>query len=116
MDIKDDVTIQSWDGTWTYRPKLLVTPQTPEDIIEIVTDVQHGRAALFHFCQNGQSSINIRFERRAHVLRWISTQTCLHERLQERFPERQAKTTFLPCGSGICIGSNTDIGKPKASG
>jgi len=34
MDIKDDVTIQSWDGTWTYRPKVLVTPQTPEDIVE----------------------------------------------------------------------------------
>ena len=29
MDIKDDVTIKSWDGTWTYRPKVLVTPQTP---------------------------------------------------------------------------------------
>ena len=28
MDIKDDVTIKSWDGTWTYRPKVLVTPQT----------------------------------------------------------------------------------------
>ena len=39
MDIKDDVTIQSWDGTWTYRPKVLVTPQTPEDIVEIVKSV-----------------------------------------------------------------------------
>ena len=29
MDIKDDVTIQSWDGTWTYRPKVIVTPETP---------------------------------------------------------------------------------------
>ena len=35
MDIKDDVTIQSWDGTWTYRPKVLVTPETPDDIVEI---------------------------------------------------------------------------------
>jgi L-gulonolactone oxidase len=39
MDIKDDVTIQSWDGTWTYRPKVLVTPQTLEDIVEIVKSV-----------------------------------------------------------------------------
>jgi len=39
MDIKDDVTIQSWDGTWTYRPKVLVTPQTPEDIVDIVKSV-----------------------------------------------------------------------------
>ena len=39
MDIKDDVTIQSWDGTWTYRPKVLVTPQTAEDIVEIVKSV-----------------------------------------------------------------------------
>ena len=39
MDIKDDVTIRSWDGTWTYRPKVLVTPETPEDIVEIVKSV-----------------------------------------------------------------------------
>lgn len=39
MDIKQDVTIKSWDGTWTYRPKVLVTPQTVEDIIEIMTSV-----------------------------------------------------------------------------
>jgi len=39
MDIKDDVTIRSWDGTWTYRPKVLVTPQTAEDIVEIVKSV-----------------------------------------------------------------------------
>lgn len=36
MDIKHDVTIKSWDGTWTYRPKVIVTPSTPEDIVEIV--------------------------------------------------------------------------------
>ena len=39
MDIKDDVTIRSWDGTWTYRPKVLVTPQSAEDIVEIVKSV-----------------------------------------------------------------------------
>ena len=39
MDIKDDVRIRSWDGTWTYRPKVLVTPETPEDVVEIVKSV-----------------------------------------------------------------------------
>ena len=39
MDTKHDVTIKSWDGTWTYRPKVLVTPQSIEDIVEIVTSV-----------------------------------------------------------------------------
>jgi L-gulonolactone oxidase len=39
MDIKHDVTLQSWDGTWTYRPKVLVTPQTADDIVEIVKSV-----------------------------------------------------------------------------
>ena len=39
MDIKDDVTIQSWDGTWTYRPKVLVTPEISEDIVEIMKSV-----------------------------------------------------------------------------
>ncbi|MGA7544333.1 MAG: FAD-binding protein, partial [Methyloceanibacter sp.] len=37
MDIKQDVTIRSWDGTWTYRPKVLVTPQSAEDLVEIMT-------------------------------------------------------------------------------
>src|ERR1044072_7572335 len=37
MDIKHDVTIKSWDGTWTYRPKVLVTPTTVDDLIEIMT-------------------------------------------------------------------------------
>jgi FAD/FMN-containing dehydrogenase len=37
MDIKEGVTIQSWDGTWTYRPKVLVTPESVEDLIEIMT-------------------------------------------------------------------------------
>lgn len=39
MDIKHDVTIRSWDGTWTYRPKVLVTPQTAEDLVEVVRSV-----------------------------------------------------------------------------
>ncbi|MGB2932033.1 MAG: FAD-binding protein [Methyloceanibacter sp.] len=39
MDIKHDATIKSWDGTWTYRPKVLVTPESVEDIVEIVTSV-----------------------------------------------------------------------------
>ena len=37
MDIKQDVTIKSWDGTWTYRPKVLVTPHSVDDIVEILT-------------------------------------------------------------------------------
>jgi FAD/FMN-containing dehydrogenase len=37
MDIKHDVTIKSWDGTWTYRPKVLVTPNTVDDLVEIMT-------------------------------------------------------------------------------
>ena len=37
MDIRHDVTIKSWDGTWTYRPKVLVTPNTVDDLIEIMT-------------------------------------------------------------------------------
>jgi L-gulonolactone oxidase len=38
MDIQQDVTIKSWDGTWTYHPRVKVTPESIEDIIEIVTD------------------------------------------------------------------------------
>lgn len=37
MDIKDDVTIKSWDGTWTYHPKVLATPNSVEDLVEIMT-------------------------------------------------------------------------------
>ena len=37
MDIKHDVAIKSWDGTWTYRPKVLVTPNTVDDLVEIMT-------------------------------------------------------------------------------
>ncbi len=39
MDTKQDVTITSWDGTWTYHPKVLVTPESVEDIVEIVKSV-----------------------------------------------------------------------------
>lgn len=38
MDIKRDVTIPSWDGTWTYRPGVLATPRSVEDVIAILTD------------------------------------------------------------------------------
>ena len=27
MEIKRDVTIKTWDGTWTYHPKVIVTPR-----------------------------------------------------------------------------------------
>src|SRR5262249_57881936 len=37
MDIKRDVTIKSWDGTWTYHPKVIVTPESAEDLVEILT-------------------------------------------------------------------------------
>jgi L-gulonolactone oxidase len=37
MEIKQDVAIHNWDGTWTYRPKVLVTPHSVEDLIEIMT-------------------------------------------------------------------------------
>jgi L-gulonolactone oxidase len=38
MDIQQDVTIDSWDGTWTYHPRVKATPESVEDIVEIVTD------------------------------------------------------------------------------
>ena len=38
MDIKQDVTVKTWDGTWTYRPKVVVTPESVEDLVEILTD------------------------------------------------------------------------------
>ena len=38
MEIKQDVTIKTWDGTWTYHPKVLVTPESVEDLVEIMTD------------------------------------------------------------------------------
>jgi FAD/FMN-containing dehydrogenase len=38
MDIKRDVTIKSWDGTWTYHPKVIVAPESAEDLVETLTD------------------------------------------------------------------------------
>ena len=38
MEIKRDVTIKTWDGTWTYHPKVIATPESAEDIVEIMTD------------------------------------------------------------------------------
>src|SRR3972149_4687677 len=46
MDIKNDVTIKSWDGTWTYRPKVLVTPHSVEDLVEIMTNTTRFPAPL----------------------------------------------------------------------
>ena len=38
MDIQKDVTIKSWDSTWTYHPRVRVTPESVEDIVEIIVD------------------------------------------------------------------------------
>jgi FAD/FMN-containing dehydrogenase len=38
MEIKQDVTITSWDGTWTYRPKVVAVPESVEDLVEILSD------------------------------------------------------------------------------
>ena len=38
MDIKRDVAIKSWDGTWTYHPKVIAAPESAEDLVEILTD------------------------------------------------------------------------------
>ena len=38
MEIKRDVTIKTWDGTWTYHPKVIATPENVEDIVEIMVD------------------------------------------------------------------------------
>ncbi len=38
MEIKQDVTIKTWDGTWTYHPKVLATPESVEDLVEILSD------------------------------------------------------------------------------
>jgi len=38
MQVKQDVTIKTWDGTWTYHPKVLVTPESIEDVVEIMVD------------------------------------------------------------------------------
>ncbi len=38
METQHDVTIKNWDGTWTYRPRVKVTPESVDDLVEIVTD------------------------------------------------------------------------------
>jgi FAD/FMN-containing dehydrogenase len=38
MQIKQDVTVKTWDGTWTYHPKVVATPESVEDLVEILTD------------------------------------------------------------------------------
>ena len=38
MEIEQDATVRSWDGTWTYHPRVKVRPESVEDIVEIVTD------------------------------------------------------------------------------
>ena len=38
MQVKQDVAIKTWDGTWTYHPKVVVTPESVEDLVEILAD------------------------------------------------------------------------------
>ncbi len=38
MESQQAVTVTSWDGTWTYHPRVRVTTQSVEDIVEILTD------------------------------------------------------------------------------
>lgn len=38
MDIGQDVTVHNWDGTWTYRPRVLVKPRNPQDLVTIMRD------------------------------------------------------------------------------
>ncbi len=38
MDIQKNVEIKSWDGIWTYRPAVIVTPKSAEDIVAIMRD------------------------------------------------------------------------------
>jgi len=38
METTSDVVLTNWDGTWTYRPAVVVRPQTVEDIVEILKD------------------------------------------------------------------------------
>jgi FAD/FMN-containing dehydrogenase len=38
MDTKQDITIKSWDQTWTYHPRVLATPTSVDDIVEIMKD------------------------------------------------------------------------------
>lgn len=38
MDVVYDATVRNWDGTGTYRPRVLVTPHTPQDLVAIMID------------------------------------------------------------------------------
>jgi len=38
MDIQQDVTVKSWDGTWTYHPRVKARPESVDDLVEIATD------------------------------------------------------------------------------
>ena len=38
MQVKQDVAIKTWDCTWTYHPKVVVTPESVEDLVEILVD------------------------------------------------------------------------------
>ena len=38
MEIGQDVTVRNWDGTWTYRPRVLVAPRSAEDLVAIMRD------------------------------------------------------------------------------
>jgi FAD binding domain len=38
MEIKQDVTVKTWDGTWTYHPKVVARPESVEDLVEILSD------------------------------------------------------------------------------
>jgi FAD/FMN-containing dehydrogenase len=38
MDIGQNVTVRNWDGTWTYRPRVLVTPRSAKDLVVIMRD------------------------------------------------------------------------------
>jgi L-gulonolactone oxidase len=38
MEIKQDVTVKTWDGTWTYHPKVVAVPESADDLVEILAD------------------------------------------------------------------------------
>ncbi len=40
MDVIADAVVTNWDGTWTYRPAVMVRPETVEDIVEVLTNTE----------------------------------------------------------------------------
>ena len=38
MKIKQDATVKTWDGTWTYQPKVVAVPESADDLVEILAD------------------------------------------------------------------------------